>query len=70
MKSYLLLFILSAYVMSYTTLPIFHIDLDGTPKTRWQPVVKYVLDTYGYDNSFGAVFNYHNEAVFNKVSAE
>lgn len=53
---------------AYTILPTFDINLDGPARERWKPVVKYVLDTHGYDNSFAPTFAHHDKTVFSHLT--
>lgn len=64
----LLLLALISFAQSFTILPRFNISLDGPPKARWQPAVKYFLQTHGFENSFGAVFKHHNSTVFARLT--
>ncbi|CAK66645.1 unnamed protein product (macronuclear) [Paramecium tetraurelia] len=69
MKLAVILLIL-ATTYAYTIVPTLDIDLDGPAKQRFQPAVQLVLNTYGYDASFGAFFSYHNETTFKHLTSK
>ncbi|CAD8149988.1 unnamed protein product [Paramecium pentaurelia] len=64
----LLLLLATAYCFNY--LPQVEIDLSAPPRQRWKESVRTVLSLYGYDNSFGPVFQFHNENTFSILTTE
>ncbi|CAD8052169.1 unnamed protein product [Paramecium primaurelia] len=61
---YGILFMFLSTVTSFNYLPEIEIDLSATPKQRWKLAIRTILDLYGYQNSFGPVFEYHNKNTF------
>lgn len=51
--------------LAFTYLPKVEIDFSVPPKDRWRGALRTILDLYGYDNSFGPVFKFHNKYTFN-----
>jgi len=43
--------------------PVFSVSLSEDPATRWTEPVNYILDTYGFDESFQHVLDYVSIAV-------
>ena len=66
MKLTILLLITTAY--TYTIVRTLDIDLDGPARQRFQPAVQLLLNTYGFDASFGAFFSSHNETTFKHLT--
>lgn len=58
------IFLFLACAFAYTVVPTLDLDLDGPARDRFKPAVKLVLDTYGYDASFGTFFRGHNATTF------
>ncbi|CAD8083682.1 unnamed protein product [Paramecium primaurelia] len=65
-----LLFVLFTTIFCYTHIPELEIDLSAPPKQRWKEAVQTVLDLYGYDNSFGPVFAFHNKYSFDVLNQD
>lgn len=50
--------------------PRFELDLSLLPQRRWSGALDLVLDTHGFDNSFGPAFKFHNDSLFSYLTAE
>ncbi|CAD8058803.1 unnamed protein product [Paramecium sonneborni] len=61
---YGILFMFFITVASFNYIPEIEINISDTPKLRWKKAVRTILNLYGYDNSFGPVFEFHNKNTF------
>lgn len=61
---YKIIVLLLTSALCFTYLPKVEIDLSAPPNLRWRSAVRKVLDIHGFENSFGPVFEYHNQNTF------
>ncbi|CAD8125389.1 unnamed protein product [Paramecium sonneborni] len=67
---YKLLLVLFTTLYCYTYIPELEIDLSAPPKQRWKEAVQLVLNLYGYEETFGPVFAFHNEHSFDVLNQD
>jgi N-acylethanolamine-hydrolysing acid amidase len=51
-------------------LSVVTIDFDAEPETRWVGAWNAVMKRYGWNNSFGPVFKYHNQTDFAPLTSD
>ncbi|CAD8146768.1 unnamed protein product [Paramecium pentaurelia] len=61
---YSILIVFMSFVASFNYLPEVEIDLSIEPKQRWKQAIRIIIEQYGYENSFGQVFEFHNKNTF------
>ncbi|CAD8048714.1 unnamed protein product [Paramecium primaurelia] len=61
---YSILIVFMSFVPSFNYLTEVEIDLSIEPKQRWKQAIRIIIEQYGYENSFGQVFEFHNKNTF------